>query len=112
MRCVAAPAIQQHPLQDAEIVCGEVSRAMLHELGTLCPPTIISKSGLNVCFWHKADIAATQPNVCFQGNSGHWGMSALPQKRTLELGREMSALCQKRTLIAFTRSPHWHVLTW
>src|SRR6516162_9945497 len=32
MRCVAAPAIQQRPLQDAEIVCGEVSWAMLHEL--------------------------------------------------------------------------------
>jgi hypothetical protein len=35
MRCVAGLAIQQRPLQDAEIVCGEVSRVMLHELGTL-----------------------------------------------------------------------------
>src|SRR3974377_1730840 len=34
-------------------VCGEVSRVMLHELEHPCPPTIISKSGLNVCFWHK-----------------------------------------------------------
>src|SRR5215470_3356773 len=34
-------------------------------------------------------------------------MSALCQKRTLELGRVMSALCQKRTSIIF-RAP-WHV---
>jgi putative ABC transport system substrate-binding protein len=24
-----------------------------------------------VCFWHKADITAALPNVCFWGNSGH-----------------------------------------
>src|SRR5215467_2793083 len=41
---------------DARIGDGEVSRVMLHELEHPCPPTIISKSSLNVCFWHKADI--------------------------------------------------------
>src|SRR6516162_7960069 len=30
---------------------------MLHELEHPCPPTIISKGSLNVCFWHKADIS-------------------------------------------------------
>jgi hypothetical protein len=31
---------------------------MLHELEHPCPPTIISRSTLNVCCWHKADILA------------------------------------------------------
>src|SRR5262249_59682690 len=64
--------------QDGEIVAGEVSRVMLHELEHPCPPTIISKSGLNVRFWHKADITGCAANVCFSGNSGHEDMSALP----------------------------------
>jgi hypothetical protein len=36
-------------------------------------------------------------DVCFQGNSGHCARLLYPQKRTLELGREMSAMCQWRT---------------
>jgi hypothetical protein len=36
---------------------------MLHELEHPCPPTIIRKSGLNVCFWHKADILVATRNV-------------------------------------------------
>jgi len=31
-------------------------------------------------------------------DSGHWGVSTLPKKRTLVERIEMSALCQKRTL--------------
>src|SRR6516165_9944679 len=30
-----------------------------------CPPTIISKSGVNVCFWHKADITIALNHVRF-----------------------------------------------
>ena len=38
---------------------------MLHEFEHPCPPTIISNSGLNVCFWPKADIVqiAVQADV-------------------------------------------------
>jgi hypothetical protein len=36
---------------------------MIHELEYPCPPTIISNSGLNVCFWHKADIATVLNDV-------------------------------------------------
>src|SRR6516165_6090700 len=52
-------------LRDARIGDGEVSRVMLHELEHPCPPAIISKSGLNVRFWHKADIPARSTNVRF-----------------------------------------------
>src|SRR5262249_54521776 len=44
---------------------------MLHELEHPCPPTIISKGSLNVCFWHKADVAAVLSDVCFWGGSRH-----------------------------------------
>src|SRR5262249_50581766 len=56
-RSATGPAARQRPRPGAEIAGGEVSRVMLHELEHPCPPTIISKSGLNVCFWHKSDIA-------------------------------------------------------
>jgi hypothetical protein len=42
---------------------------MLHELEHPCPPTIISKSGLNVCFWHLADIQVVVSNVRFWGKA-------------------------------------------
>jgi hypothetical protein len=67
MRRVAGLAIQQRPLQDAEIVCGEVSRVMLREMITLPPNIIISKSDPNVCFWHIADIATVLIDVRFWG---------------------------------------------
>jgi|AmaraimetFIIA100_FD_contig_101_626658_length_4132_multi_5_in_0_out_0_3 hypothetical protein len=38
---------------------------MLCELEHLV--TILLKSGLTVCLWHKADIAAVLINVCFWG---------------------------------------------
>src|SRR6516165_6492770 len=60
--CALQPEAQQRPLPDARIYDGEVSRVMLHELEHPCPPTIISKSSLNVCFWHKADITAYRPS--------------------------------------------------
>jgi len=34
----------------------------------------------NVRFWHKADMETAFGDVCFRGNSGHWGMSVLPPK--------------------------------
>ena len=71
MRREAWPAARQRLPPDAEIGDGEVSRVMLHELEHPCPLTIISKSGLNVCFWHKADIAIVLNHVRFWGNSGH-----------------------------------------
>src|SRR5262249_8256640 len=40
----------------------------------------VSAAARNVCFWHKADMALAPIDVCFWGNSGHWGMSALPPK--------------------------------
>ena len=33
--------------------------------------------------WHKANITRLSSKVRFRWNSGHCGMSALPQKRTL-----------------------------
>ena len=51
-RSATGSAARQHLLPDAEIGDGKVSRVMLHELEHPCPPTIISKSSLNVCFWH------------------------------------------------------------
>jgi hypothetical protein len=67
MRREASLAARQRLLPDAEIGDGEVSRVMLHELEHPCPPTIISKSGLNVCFWYKADIQLSAVNVRFWG---------------------------------------------
>jgi hypothetical protein len=66
MRREASLAARQRLLPDAEIGDGEVSRVMLHEFEHPCPPTIISKSCLNVCFWHKADIPAALSNVRFE----------------------------------------------
>src|SRR6516165_7443818 len=60
---VMRPAARQRPLLDAKISCGEVSRVMLHEFEHPCPPTIISNSGLNVCFWHKADVATRSVTI-------------------------------------------------
>src|SRR5436190_22731031 len=56
---------RQHPLPDPEIVCGEISRVTLHELEQPFPATIIPKSGLNVCLWHKADMTTAFGDVCF-----------------------------------------------
>src|SRR5262249_16066296 len=67
----AWPGAGQRLLSDAEIGDGEVPRVMLHELEHPCPPTILSKSGLNVCFWHKADMATASGDVRFRVNSGH-----------------------------------------
>ena len=69
MRREAWPAARPRLLTDVEIGDGEVSRVMLHELEHPCPPTIISKSSLNVCFWHKADITARLINVRFWGKA-------------------------------------------
>ena len=41
---------------------------------------ILGGAASNVRYWHKADIVAALIDVCFRGNSGHWGMSALPPK--------------------------------
>src|SRR5215472_13949808 len=60
MRSARRPTTRQR-LRDARNGDGEVSRVMLHELEHPCPPTIISKSGLNVCFWHKAEITRLSP---------------------------------------------------
>jgi len=38
---------------------------MLHEFEHPCPPTTISNTGLNVCFWRKADIVIALVNVRF-----------------------------------------------
>jgi hypothetical protein len=63
----AMPEARQRLLQDAEKPYGEVSRVMLHELEHPYAPTIISKSGPNVFFWHKADILIALTNVRFWG---------------------------------------------
>src|SRR6516162_1154545 len=68
MRSARRPTTRQR-LRDARIGDGEVSRVMLHELEHPCPPAIISKSSLNVRFWHKADIPARSTNVRFRGDS-------------------------------------------
>src|SRR6516225_2788325 len=65
-RCAKLPAARQRRRPDARNSGGEVSRVMLHELEHPCPPTIISKSSLNVCFWHKADIAIALNHVRFR----------------------------------------------
>jgi hypothetical protein len=67
MRREARQAARQRLLLDAEIACVEVSRVMLHELEHPCPPTIIPKSSLNVCFWHKADMPKVSSDVRFRG---------------------------------------------
>src|SRR5262249_39435631 len=46
---------------------GELQGGWSRELENPCPPTIISKSSLNVCFWHKADISLRPADVCFEG---------------------------------------------
>jgi hypothetical protein len=66
-RSATGPTARQRPRPGAEIGGGEVSRMMLHELEHPCPPTIISKSSLNVCFWHKADILVVFSDVRFWG---------------------------------------------
>jgi hypothetical protein len=63
MRRDAWPAAPQRLLPDAEIGDGEVSRVMLHKLEHPCPLAIISKSGPNVRYWHKADVAAVLNDV-------------------------------------------------
>jgi hypothetical protein len=40
---------------------------MLHELEHPCPPTIISKSGLNVCFWPLAAAPVGDSRGSFRG---------------------------------------------
>jgi hypothetical protein len=67
MQSVRKPVLQQRLRPDAESVGGEVSRVMLHELEHPCPPTIIPKSGLNVCLWHKPDIPMRSADVRFWG---------------------------------------------
>jgi hypothetical protein len=52
---------------------------MLHELEHPCPPTIISKSGLNVRFWHKADIARPESQCPLSG--GKEDIAAKPLTR-------------------------------
>ena len=51
MRQEVRQAARQRRPPDTEILGGEVSQVMLHELEHPCPPTIISKSGLIVRFW-------------------------------------------------------------
>jgi hypothetical protein len=38
---------------------------MLHEFEHPHSPSIISESGVNVCYWHKADITTALTNVRF-----------------------------------------------
>src|SRR6516164_2899831 len=57
------PAARRHQRPDARNSGGEVSRVMLHELEHPCPPTIISKSSLNVCFWHGAAMRGDPVNA-------------------------------------------------
>ena len=40
---------------------------MLHEFEHPHSPSIISESGVNVCYWPKADITIALTNVCFRG---------------------------------------------
>src|SRR6516165_762897 len=63
VRCAKLPAARQRRRPDARNSGGEVSRVMLHELEHPCPPTIISKSSLNVCFWHGAAIRGDPVNA-------------------------------------------------
>jgi hypothetical protein len=44
---------------------------MLHEFEHPHSPSIISESGVNVCYWHKADIELALRDVRFWVNSGH-----------------------------------------
>jgi|SRR5262249_41948686 len=37
-----------------------------------------------VRFWHKAEMSLAPIDVYFRGNSGHWGMSALPPKADID----------------------------
>jgi hypothetical protein len=41
----------------------------------------------NVALWHKADMTMAFGDVSFRGNSGHWGMSALPPPKADIVGR-------------------------
>src|SRR5262249_26537192 len=66
-RSATGSAARQRPRPGAEIAGGEVSRVMLHEFEHSCPPTIISKSSLNVCFWHKADTTRLSSMSAFGG---------------------------------------------
>src|SRR6516164_9330163 len=89
-RSALGPGLRQRLLRDARIGDGEVSRVMLHELEHPCPPTIISKSSLNVCFWHKADIPRLSSDVRILGVKqtfiGRYSVSAFDPKRTSGCG--------------------------
>ena len=76
------------PLPDAEIFGGEVSRVMLHELEHPCPLTIISKSGLNVCFWPIATDRILVADCRFRGITDMAGAAAgRIQTRMTQSGR-------------------------
>src|SRR5262249_32091336 len=78
MRREARQEARQRRRKDAEMAAGDISGVMPHKLEHPCPQKIISKGGLNVRFWHKADTKGCAANVCFSGNSGHEDMSAFP----------------------------------
>ena len=58
----------------------------------------------NVCFWHKADVPRAFGDVCFRGNSGHCGMSALPPKADINDAMRNVRFVPKADISATIRS--------
>src|SRR5262249_20118326 len=59
----------------------------------------------HVRFWHKADMALASIDVCFRGNSGHWGKSALPPKADIGTQSGNVRFVPKADIEPLIRSP-------